>query len=83
MPRIPLIPGFTATPENLEAISRRFQELGVRKCALLPYNPTWPHKAARIGKLLDPRLSPHLMTPAALAGCQEIFAWAENSAENL
>ncbi|MGA7578329.1 MAG: glycyl-radical enzyme activating protein [Desulfobaccales bacterium] len=83
LPRIPLIPGFTATQENLEALSRRLQELGVRKCALLPYNPTWFHKAASIGKPVDARLSPHLMTPAALAACREIFSWAENSANNL
>jgi pyruvate formate lyase activating enzyme len=83
LPRIPLIPGFTATRENLEALSRRFQELGVRKCSLLPYNPTWFHKAASIDKPVDAGLSPHLMTPAALATCREIFSWAENSAKNL
>jgi len=83
LPRIPLIPGFTATPENLEALSRRLRELGVRKCALLPYNPTWFHKAASIGRAVDVRLSPHLMTPAELSVCREIFSWAKNSANNL
>jgi pyruvate formate lyase activating enzyme len=83
LPRIPLIPGFTATRENLEALSRRLRELGVRKCALLPYNPTWFHKAASIGKPVDPRLSAHLMTPVELAACREIFSWAENSGNNL
>jgi pyruvate formate lyase activating enzyme len=83
LPRIPLIPGFTAPRGNLEALSRRFQELGVRKCSLLPYNPTWFHKAASIGKPIDARLSPHLMTPEVLAVCREIFSWAENSANNL
>ncbi len=83
VPRIPLIPGFTATRENLEALSRRLRELGVRKCVLLPYNPTWSHKAASIGKPIDARLSPHLMTPFALAVCREIFSWTENSANNL
>jgi pyruvate formate lyase activating enzyme len=76
-PRIPLIPGFTATRGNLTALSRRLQELGVKKCSLLPYNPTWIHKAASIGKPVDARLSPHLMTPEELAVCREIFAWAE------
>jgi pyruvate formate lyase activating enzyme len=83
LPRIPLIPGFTATRENLEAISRRFQETGVRKCALLPYNPTWFHKSASIGKPVAPGLSPHLMTSEALAVCQEIFSWVETSTSNL
>jgi pyruvate formate lyase activating enzyme len=77
LPRLPLIPGFTTSRENLEAISHRFQELGVRKCALLPYNPTWFHKAASIGKSTDARLSSHLMTPEELADCHTIFSWAE------
>jgi pyruvate formate lyase activating enzyme len=77
LPRIPLIPGFTATRENLEAISQRFQEMGVRKCSLLPYNPTWFPKAASIGKPIDVRLSTHLMTPGELAACREIFFWTE------
>ena len=82
LPRIPLIPGFTATRENLEAISHRFRDLGVRKCSLLPYNPTWFHKAAALGKPIDPRLSSHLMTPEELAACREIFSWAEDAASN-
>ncbi len=56
-PRIPLIPGFTADRGNLEALALRLRDLGARKCVLLPYNPTWFHKAARIGKPVDPRLS--------------------------
>ncbi|MCL4500638.1 MAG: glycyl-radical enzyme activating protein [Deltaproteobacteria bacterium] len=77
LPRIPLIPGFTATRDNLTALSRRFRELGVKQCCLLPYNPTWVHKAASLGKPVDPRLSTHLMTAEELAACREIFAWAE------
>lgn len=77
LPRIPLIPGFTATKGNLEAISRRLQDLGVRKCALLPYNPTWFSKAESLGKPIDVRLSPHLMTPGEVAACREIFSRAE------
>jgi pyruvate formate lyase activating enzyme len=77
LPRIPLIPGFTASRENLEGLSHRFQEVGVRKCALLPYNPTWFHKAAGIGKPTDARLSSHLMAPTELAACHRIFSWAE------
>lgn len=77
LPRLPLIPGFTATRSNLEAISRRLQDLGIRKCSLLHYNPTWVHKATSIGKPIDPRLSPHLMTPEAMAVCREIFSWSE------
>jgi pyruvate formate lyase activating enzyme len=77
LPRVPLIPGFTASRENLEAISHRFRQLGVRKCALLPYNPTWFHKAASIGKSIDARLSAHLMSPEELQACVNIFSWAD------
>lgn len=77
LPRIPLVPGFTATPENLRALSRLLQQLGVRKCVLLPYNPTWFHKAESLGQRVDPRLSPHLPAPLELAACREIFSWAE------
>lgn len=77
LPRIPLIPGFTASRKNLEALSQRFREVGVRKCALLPYNPTWSHKLKSIGKLPDERVSFHLMSSAELAVCRDIFSWAE------
>jgi pyruvate formate lyase activating enzyme len=77
LPRVPLIPNFTAGRENLEAISRRFQELGVRKCSLLPYNPTWFPKAESLGRATDARLSRHLMSPAEVAACKKIFSWAE------
>jgi pyruvate formate lyase activating enzyme len=76
LPRIPLIPKFTATPHNLLALSGRLRRLGVRKCALLPYNATWFYKAEAIGKPAAPGLPTRLMTAAELAACQEIFAWA-------
>jgi pyruvate formate lyase activating enzyme len=77
LPRIPLIPGFTSTLENLQAISHRLRELGVHKCSLLPYNPTWFHKAESIGKPVDAIISTHFLTPEELATCRKIFSWAE------
>ncbi len=77
LPRIPLIPGFTATLENLQALSHLLRELGVHKCSLLPYNPTWFHKAESIGKHVDVRMSTAFLTPEELATCRKIFAWAE------
>lgn len=38
-PRIPLIPGVTATRENLAALAARLADLGARSLTLLPYNP--------------------------------------------
>lgn len=49
LPRIPLIPGITDTPENLEAIANFFTEIGVTRTELLPYNPTWYSKANKLG----------------------------------
>lgn len=49
VPRIPLIPGITATPENLAAIAAYLRERGVSQCALLPYNPLWQDKLKRVG----------------------------------
>lgn len=49
IPRIPLIPGITATPENLSAIAAYLRKHGVDQCALLPYNPLWQDKLERVG----------------------------------
>jgi pyruvate formate lyase activating enzyme len=77
LPRIPLIPEFTATVENLRSISDLLKRLGVKKCSLLPYNPTWISKAESIGKGVDPRISRCSLTPWDLKKYQDIFSWAE------
>lgn len=77
LPRIPLVPGMTATSANLEAISRQLQRLGVSRCSLLPYNPTWFSKAENIGGSVCPELPRRLLTPAEEQACREIFSWAE------
>ncbi|MFZ5993854.1 MAG: glycyl-radical enzyme activating protein [Thermodesulfobacteriota bacterium] len=77
LPRIPLIPAFTATVKNLRSISGLLKGLGVKKCSLLPYNPTWTFKAEAIGKKVDPRISSRLLTPGKLKKYRDIFSWAE------
>lgn len=77
IPRIPLIPGITATTQNLQAISELLQGLGVTKCSLLPYNPTGLSKAENIGKAVAPILSRHIMTPEEVKSCKQIFLWAD------
>lgn len=77
LPRIPLIPGMTATERNLSAISQLLQHLRVTRCALLPYNPTGFSKANHIGKSVSPQLSLRMMSTAEEQQCREIFAWAE------
>jgi len=48
--RIPLVPGITATDENLSAFSRFLAENGATRVALLPYNPLWIEKNRKIGR---------------------------------
>jgi len=48
--RIPLVPGVTATPENLRAIAAWLRNHGVARLALLPYNPLWITKAKGLGR---------------------------------
>lgn len=50
LPRIPLIPGITDTPENLAGLAAILRRLGFSRVALLPYNPTWLKKAAGLGR---------------------------------
>jgi pyruvate formate lyase activating enzyme len=49
-PRIPLIPGITATRENLAALAARLAELGARSLTLLPYNPLGAAMAESLGR---------------------------------
>ncbi len=68
LPRVPLIPGFTATTENLAAIGSLFRTLGLARYVLLPYNPTWFHKAAALGKPVDKRLPVRMSSPEGERG---------------
>ncbi len=77
LPRIPLVPGITAKPRNLEALARFLKEHGARRVALEEYNPLWVEKVAKLGA--D---SPHArdgamrswMDRGELARCRDIFA---------
>lgn len=50
LPRIPLVPGITATHENLLSIARFLKGLGIAKVELLPYNPLWLSKLETLGQ---------------------------------
>lgn len=50
--RVPLIPGITARRSNMQELSRLFQNMGVKSCWLLPYNPLGFSKLTTIGKPL-------------------------------
>jgi pyruvate formate lyase activating enzyme len=49
VPRIPLVPDITATRDNLTALAHFLRRNGVDSCSLMPYNPLWQDKAARLG----------------------------------
>jgi pyruvate formate lyase activating enzyme len=58
LPRVPLVPGLTATRENLAGIARLFRALGIRSYALLTYNPSGMEKWVRLGKEAPDGLPP-------------------------
>ena len=49
LPRVPLVPGLTATPANLEALAAALRALGLARVALLSYNPLWIAKRRALG----------------------------------
>lgn len=49
-PRIPLIPGFVATRENLGHLARFFSLHGIRHCEFLFYNPGGQEKRMRLNR---------------------------------
>jgi pyruvate formate lyase activating enzyme len=53
-PRIPLVPGVTATRENLSAIVDLLCEAGAQNVSLLPYNPLGIEMAASLGRRRPP-----------------------------
>ena len=61
--RIPLVPGITATPENLRAVARRLRNLGAGRAMLLPYNPLGRDMSVRLGRERSAMPS-HFMTDA-------------------
>jgi pyruvate formate lyase activating enzyme len=78
--RVPLIPGFTATTKNLGEIAALLCSLSLTSCALLPYNPTWFHKAAAIGRPVDPRLPTRMPAREELDACKAYFPGSRLSA---
>ncbi len=49
LPRTPLIPDITDTDKNITAIADFYQSNGVKRAALLDYNPLWHEKNGKIG----------------------------------
>lgn len=75
LPRIPLVPGMTATKENLCALAAFLKGLGAGKVALLPYNPLWPEKGQKLGAAAS-AFGPlgRFMSRDELAECRGFFS---------
>jgi pyruvate formate lyase activating enzyme len=54
LPRVPLVPGVTATRNNLLDIALFLRDLGLQRCDLLPYNPAGIEKRRAMGMELPP-----------------------------
>ncbi len=72
LPRVPLIPGITDTAENLSGIASFLRKLGLRKTALLPYNPLWVPKIESLGHEGSYRCD-RWMSPQELERCAAHF----------
>jgi pyruvate formate lyase activating enzyme len=49
LPRMPLVPGITATSENIAAAARFLKKHRIGRLQLLPYNPLWGEKMIKLG----------------------------------
>jgi pyruvate formate lyase activating enzyme len=58
--RVPLVPGVTATAENLRALGRALRALGIPGATLLPYNPLGRDMAARLGRAASASPAPFM-----------------------
>ena len=79
LPRIPLIPGFTATIGNLEGLGSLFARLHIENHVFLPYNPTWFDKARAIGKGIEGALPSQIPSKADALSWKEAFDTAHGS----
>jgi len=63
LPRVPLVPGITATPGNLLEIASFLADLEYLRCDLLPYNPAGMEKRRAIGMEVPPNLAELTLGP--------------------
>lgn len=76
LPRTPLVPNITDTPENLFAIASLYKEQCVTTTQLLAYHPMWQNKNIKIGiqTLSDQNSSLHKwMSNERVKECEKIF----------
>lgn len=72
LPRVPLVPGITDDPANLQSLATLVTDLGLGRIALMPYNPLWVPKRRAMGLDL-PYEHGEWMSEEAVDRCVEIF----------
>lgn len=70
--RIPLVPGITATKENLGALATRAFAIGARNLTLLPYNPLGAAMAANLGRAYPAGVPTRFTSPEET---RNLIAW--------
>ncbi|NVN89275.1 MAG: glycyl-radical enzyme activating protein [Desulfuromonadales bacterium] len=73
MPRVPLIPGITATRHNLTGIASFLRGLGYGQAELLSHNPGCREKRLAIGREIPEEPTPDMMTIEDESRCRELF----------
>jgi len=73
LPRVPLVPGITATPDNLLEIASFLAYLGYLRCDLLPYNPAGIDKRRIRGMKLPPHLPESPLEPGEEDNLRKLF----------
>ncbi|MDZ7832777.1 MAG: glycyl-radical enzyme activating protein [Desulfobacterales bacterium] len=79
VPRTPLIPGITDTPENIHAIVDFLSSCGVCEARLLPYHPLWQEKNEKIGISMEKDRAPEMdkwLDRNVLYECRQVFETA-------
>ena len=79
VPRTPLIPGITDTPENIHAIADFLSSCGVGEARLLPYHPLWQEKNEKIGISMEKDHTPEMdkwLDRKVIDECREVFETA-------
>lgn len=75
--RIPIIPGYTATLENMSRIAEYLHQLKVCRYSLLSYHPYGISKATTVGMAVDGSLPRHSLDYSELEQWQELFQGIE------
>ncbi len=73
VPRVPLVPGITATELNLTEIARLLRELGITTYQLLPFNPGGIEKRRLLGQPFSPEIPESFMDRDTERRLRELF----------